>query len=197
MRNPRIKAMTTILLLLGAILLKTMAVHAAAFTARVESSQGATGDSVVIPISVAGSPGTVAMHIELVYDPAILQVESVQPGPLLAGNALLESNTEENGRLVIGFAATDQVVGEGGLAEVTLNVIGSEGQTSPLILQNCRAWDEEGVDILINTESGEFLVSKAGISNQVYIFLAIMCCLIIMGAALTITLFVYFRRQRW
>ncbi len=105
----------------------------------------------------------VAMHLELTCDPAILEVETVDPGALLEGKALMEFNTEEVGRLVIGFASAEEIAGDGTLAVARFQVNGEVGQTSPLGLENGMAWDEIGVDIIVNTEAGEFTVISAGL----------------------------------
>ena len=152
-----------VLLLLVVVLLSTAASHAASLTVRVESVQAARGKQAQIPITVEGSPGMVAMHLELTYDPAILEVETVDPGALLAGKALMEFNTEEVGRLVIGFASAEEIEGDGTLAVARFQVNGEVGQTSPLGLENGMAWDEIGVDIIVNTEAGEFTVISAGL----------------------------------
>ena len=152
-----------VLLLLVAVLLSTAASHAASLTVRVESVQAARGKQAQIPITVEGSPGMVAMHLELTYDPAILEVETVDPGALLEGKALMEFNTEEVGRLVIGFASAEEIAGDGTLAVARFQVNGEVGQTSPLGLENGMAWDEIGVDIIVNTEAGEFTVISAGL----------------------------------
>jgi hypothetical protein len=183
-------------LLLGAVLINSVIVQAATLTAQVESAEAAEGEQVEIPIIVSGSPGMVAMHLELAYDPAVLEVATVDPGPLLAGNALLEFNTEEAGRVVIGFASTDQVTGDGTLAVVQFTVAGLEGDTSPLSLQNGQAWDEAGVDILVQMESGAFTVGKAGLSSDVLLFLAILCGILFVCGLFILGLVMYIRRRR-
>jgi len=151
-----------VLLLLGIILLSATASRAASMTARVESVRAASGEQTEIPITVEESPGMVAMHLEVTYDPAILEVETVEPGALAEDTALMEFNTEEVGRLVISLAAAREIEGDGTLAIMRFNVNGDEGQTSPIGLENGLAWDEIGVDIIVNTEAGEFTVSPAG-----------------------------------
>jgi len=168
------------LLLLVAVLLSTAAGHAASVTVRVGSVQAARGKQAQIPITVEGSPGMVAMHLELTYDPAILEVKTVDPGSLLEGKALMEFNTEEVGRLVIGFASAEEIAGDGTLAVARFKVNGEVGQTSPLGLENGMAWDEIGVDIIVNTEAGEFTVSSAGLPLSLPLLLA---------AALAVVLF--------
>lgn len=185
-----------VLLLLGAVLINSVVAQAAELSARVESAEAAAGEQVEIPVTVSGSPGMVAMHLELAYDPAVLEVTTVEPGPFLAGNALLEFNTEEAGRVVIGFASTDQVAGDGTLVVVHFNVTGLEGQTTPLNLQNGRAWDEAGMDILVNTESGEFTVSQAGLPSNLLLLLVILCVVLLFGGLFLLVLVIFIRRRR-
>ena len=104
------------------------------------------------------------MHLELVYDAAILEAKNVEKAPLLTGNVLLASNLDEPGRLVVGLVTLDGVNGDGAALTVHFVVKGQEGQKSPLSLENLQAWEaERRLDVLVKAESGEFTVSASGI----------------------------------
>ena len=70
------------------------------------------GEVAEVSITLEGSPGIGAMHLELVYDSALLAVESVEQGSLVAGNALAAFNSDEPGRIIISLAAADEIAGD-------------------------------------------------------------------------------------
>lgn len=156
-------------LLLPAVLLLTAALLGAAIaqaqsaTVLVESVEAPAGQVAEVPITVQGSPGIAAMHLELTYDPDILAVESVEAGSVMAGNALVAFSTDEPGRVVISLAAAENVTGDGPLAIAHFQVNGEVGQKSALELEYPEAWDESGFDLVLNTEGGEFTVGSAGL----------------------------------
>jgi len=184
-------------LLLGAVLLGTTAGQAASVTVRVGSAQAASGDEVAIPVTVQGAPGIGAMHVEFVYDAAILEAKAVDKGSLLGDNALLDFNASEPGRLVAGFVTLDAVEGDGTVVTMRFTVKGKEGQSSPLRLENTKAWDgETHLDILVTTEGGEFTVSPAGLSLMSPLVLAILGFALFLLLLLFILLFLLRRRRR-
>lgn len=153
------------LLAVGIVLFGAPAGHAASITVRVDSIEAPAGEDVEIPIMVQGAPGLGAMHVELIYDPAVLEVQAVDKGDLLGDNALLDFNDAEPGRLIIGLVTLDSVEGDGPLVVSHFNVTGESGQRSALDLENVRAWEggESRLDILVTTEAGELLVVSSGL----------------------------------
>lgn len=183
-------SLSVVFLLLAAVLLSTTAGHAASVTVRVESAQAASGKEAEIPITVQGAPGIGAMHLELTYDPAVLEAKSVDKGPLLGDNALLDFNASEPGRLVIGLVTLDGVDGDGTVLVTRFAVTGEAEQKSPLNLENVRAWEgETRLDILVTTEGGEFAVSGGG--SSVLLLLAALAAVLVL-----LLLLVVMRRRR-
>lgn len=153
------------LVAVGIVLLGAPAGHAASITVRVDSIEAPAGEDVEIPIMVQGAPGLGAMHVELIYDSSILEVQGVDKGALLGDNALLDFNAAEPGRIIIGLATLDSVEGDGPLLVSRFNVTGESGQRSSLELENVRAWEggESRLDILVTTEAGELVVVSSGL----------------------------------
>jgi hypothetical protein len=155
--------------LLPAVFLLTLALLGAAIaqaqtaTVRVESVEAPAGQVAEVPITVEGSPGIAAMHLELTYDPNILAVESVEAGSVMVGNALAAFNTDEPGRVVISLAAAENVTGDGPLAVATFQINGEAGQISALDLEYVEAWDESGFDLVVDTGAGQVTVGSAGL----------------------------------
>ena len=179
-------------LLLTAALVAGPVASAQSLTVSVEPAQAPSGQTVDIPILVKGSPGFSAMHLELTYDPQVLAVEAVEPGDLVAGNALTAFNTNEPGRVVISVAAGAQVEGDGTLAVVHFLVDGEQGQTSPLALEYPKAWQESGFDLVVDLEPGEFTVA----ADSMPLLLAAVACLLMLVLLLVVVLLIRQRRQR-
>jgi hypothetical protein len=139
--------------------------HASSMTVLVDQSKGAKGDDVAIPIFVNQAPGIGAMHVELVYDPNVLEIKSVDKGKLLKTSPLLDFNATQPGRVVIGFATTDNVEGDGPVATAHFTVKGEKNATSPLTLEKVRAWEggTNRFEILVTTKTASFTVGgKSG-----------------------------------
>jgi hypothetical protein len=169
-----------IVMLLAATFLGAAVVQAQSATVRVASVEAPVGQVAVVPVTVEGSPGIAAMHIELTYDPAVLAVESVEAGSLMAGNALAAFNTDEPGRVVISLAAAENVSGDGPLAVAQFRVNGEAGQVSALELEYPEAWDESGFDVLVNTEAGQVTVGSAGLPLWLLALFGVLALLVIL-----------------
>jgi hypothetical protein len=150
-------------LLLMAALMGAASVWAGSVTVRVGSVEAAPEAVAEVPVTLEGSPGIGAMHLELTYDPALLAVESVEQGSLVASNALAAFNTEEAGRIVISLAAADEIAGDGTLAVARFLVRGDTGQTTALDLEYPQAWDGEGFEVAVELEPGQLTVGSSGL----------------------------------
>lgn len=170
-----------VLVLMGIGLFNTTAAYAASVTVRPETVQAAPGSEVEIPITIQHAAGIGAMELVLAYDPAILEPKTVDNGALLSDNSLLNYNSEQAGRLVIGIATLDYVRGNGALVNTHFVVLGNEGQTSPLRLENAHAWEGENrLDVMVNPEAGEFTVSRAGLPMWLLLLVVIILIALIL-----------------
>lgn len=158
---------------------------------RVEDTEIEVDESGAVPITLDGSPGIVAMHIEITYDPDFLSWESQEQGELLAAGALIEANVSEPGRVVIGFATLEAATGSGELILANFESTGEEGTTT-LTLENVSAWDADGFDVLVETQNGEVTV-ESGFPTWL---LLLILCLLAFFLLLIIVLVIWFLRRR-
>ncbi|MBI4670366.1 MAG: hypothetical protein HY741_01685 [Chloroflexi bacterium] len=151
---------TTFLVLAFAVAITSA--RAASVTVQVGSAQGEKGSAVQVPIQLIGAPGIGAMHLEILYDARVLQPAGVERGALAGPNALIESNPNQAGRLIIGIITLDGIKGDGVLANVKFNLVGEPGMNSALNIENARAW-ETGThfEVLVKTEPGQVNVLAA------------------------------------
>jgi pSer/pThr/pTyr-binding forkhead associated (FHA) protein len=113
-----------------------------------------------VAIEVAGASSVGSMHIELTYDPAVLQPVDVKAGSLAEG-ALLERNLSAPGRVVIGLITTRGISGSGEVAVVSFNAPGEAGTTSDLRLENVTASDaasQPPATVPTSVQNGSFRV---------------------------------------
>jgi hypothetical protein len=126
-----------------------------------------------IPILVQGAPGIVALHVEITYDPAALQWDSLDNGEQLSSNSLVEVNPDTPGRVIIGIATLDEIAGSGTVLMPRFHVLAVDGATVTVGLENVAGWDADGFDILIETRDGQLAVSGAGGGFPLWIILVV------------------------
>ncbi len=113
-------------------------------------------------------PSTVTMHVlaaeannigslefVLVYDTNALELSNVEAGSLASG-ALVDTNFPSPGRLWAGIIDPDGITGDGPLAILTFNRLGSADGPVPLTLEAVSAYDADTlVDVITDTTPGQ------------------------------------------
>ncbi|NQE54725.1 hypothetical protein C5S29_14135 [ANME-1 cluster archaeon GoMg3.2] len=130
---------------------------AGGLTVSVSDITGAKGSTVEVPINLEGSTEVGSMDIVLNYDADVLCAVDVEAGAL-GKNALIESNTANDGAVIIALADSSGINGDGTVASVAFEVIGDAGTTSYLTLEAVLVHNLDLAEIIPNTESGTFLV---------------------------------------
>jgi hypothetical protein len=149
-----------------------------------------------VAIEVAGASNVGSMHIELTYDPAVLQPSDVKTGSLADG-ALLERNLSTPGRIVIGLITTRGISGNGEVAVVSFNASGETGTASDLRLENVTASDTSSqppAAIPTSVQHGSFRVG-GGSSGDTAMIITV-TFLVMLAAALLIIWQVTKRRRQ-
>lgn len=135
-----------------------------------------------VPIVITGADGIVAMHVEITYDPAVLQWDSLENGNLLSSNSLVEVNPDIAGTVIVGIATLDPVSGTGPLLLPRFSVLGVDGATATVGLQNVAAWDENGFDVLIQTQDQNLAIA-GGSGLPILLIALIVGAVVIIGIA--------------
>jgi len=179
------------LVVMLALLLTVRLVQAESVTVRLDAAEAANGDDAEIPILVEAAPGIGAMHVELTYDPAVLEATSVDSGELLDDGTLLDFNIPEPGRIVFGFVTLGSVEGDGEVAVAKFKVLGEADDESPLNFENMEAWEggENRFDILVTTEGSTFTVAS-GSSFPWWIVFVVLIALWLFGV------FIWMKRRQ-
>lgn len=170
--------------------LLTEATLAASLTMRLPTLEAAAGGTVDVPIDVAGASGIGALHLEVIYDAAVITADTVTRGALAGGNALIDFNPDNPGRLIIGIATLDDIKGDGVLATARFKVVGQAGQSSALGIEKGEAWEGASRQtVLVKTEAGKLTV-KGGLPGW------LLWALIGLGALILLLLLLFFLLRR-
>jgi len=122
---------------------------------------GATTGQVTVPINANNAGNLGSLEFEVVYNPAVLQPESVTKGEL-ADNAMLDFSLARSGRVWVALVDSNGLSGSGSLAIINFRRVGS-GQTSAVLtLENVRAHNATTlVDIITSTTAGSLTTPPA------------------------------------
>lgn len=157
------------------VLLTLLVMHtalAASVTVSAPAVEAQAGETVEIPLQLKGAQGLGAIHLELSYDPQVLSAESVTRGALAGSNALLESNLDQPGQVVVGVVSLDGISGDGIIATVQVKAVGVAGASSALTFANNQAWEREShAEVLVNSEAGQVSIA-AGLPSWLVPLLA-------------------------
>ena len=151
------RTVKSILLFLVAFVTFAVSAHAAALTLRIQDTAGRPGGSVRVPVEVSAASNLGSMHLEVTYDPSILQATDVTAASLASG-ALVDFNLQQPGRAVIGLASANGISGAGDLVSITFDVIGHDGESTTLNLENVQATDISFNPIQTSVVSGRLRV---------------------------------------
>ena len=110
-----------ILVFLTVFITFVVPVHATPLTLSIREMTGRPGASIQVPVEISGASNLGSLHLEVTYDPLILQAMSVTAASL-ARDALLDFNVQP-GRVVIGLASADGISGTGKLELITCDVL--------------------------------------------------------------------------
>ena len=112
---------------------------------------------------VEGASNVGSLELVLVYDPSVLEVTGVERGTLV-GDALMVSSMDTPGQVWIGMIDASGISGDGAVAVVTFNVLGTPGSTSSLDLKEIAAHDADTLLALITeTIAGGYSVSDGAL----------------------------------
>jgi len=122
---------------------------------------GATTGQVTVPINANNAGNLGSLEFEVVYNPAVLQPESVTKGEL-ADNAMIDFSLARSGRVWVALVDSNGLSGSGSLAIINFRRVGS-GQTSAVLtLENVRAHNATTlVDIITSTTAGSLTTPPA------------------------------------
>jgi len=109
----------------------------------------------VIPVNLSGANGVGSLHIELVYNSAILEVTAVKAGKL-AQNAVIDFNIQTPGRAIIGIVSSNGINGTGAVANIAFKSKAKSGKCA-LTLDKVEAYNADTLqDMRTQVSAGQF-----------------------------------------
>jgi hypothetical protein len=119
-----------------------------------------SGSTIQIPLTLQSAKENMGnMDITLSYDPAVLKASEAMIGSLTS-HALFDFNISGAGSIKISLADKSGFSGDGSVAYIIFNVIGTAGATSPLKIASVAAnRASDTASVIITTHDGIFKVS--------------------------------------
>jgi len=155
--NMNLRAAGNSLIAVLMVLAVACGAQAAAITIKLPAVTGPASSEVKIPINVESAKGCGALQFDLTYDPAVMEVKSVDEGAILSG-AMLTFNVPTPGRLKVAVVTQEPLPGDGELAIVSFSV--KDTGQSPLVLDNAKAWEHaSNLEMLVSVVPGQFTVT--------------------------------------
>jgi len=123
-----------------------------------------TSGTVEVPININKASNIGAIDLKLEYDATVLDATSVSIGSL---GGIVAGCTNTDGVVIISIANVNGFNGNGSVAKVTFDVIGSEGDISPLTLTSVKATDASTFQSVALSElSGICTIGTCGVSGD-------------------------------
>lgn len=134
-----------------------VSIKSATATLIVASRTATPGRRIKVPISLKGVDNFGSMNFQILYDPTVLAVDLVEIGDLVRGTQF-QSNSDEDGVISFGLVVGRGSISDGPVAHVTFSVIGSDGESTDLILSKLFATDSLGTILRLNRQDGEVVI---------------------------------------
>jgi len=122
--------------------------------------QANTGETIDISIDMVNAQSIGAIDITLTYDSSVLTATKVSSSDLTSGS-MISGNTDVKGTVTIGIVDVSGFSGDGSIAKITFEVIGSDNDTSSLTLSSVSASDTNFNDVTLTTQNGKFTVGTS------------------------------------
>ena len=107
-----------------------------------------------IEVLAVGAKNVGSLEFVLVYDPTVLSLSSILPGPLTAG-VFINSITSTPGQIWASFLEPDGIEGDGPLTILTFDRLQQTDRLVPVTLQSVAAHDADTLlEILTESEAG-------------------------------------------
>ena len=133
-------------------------VNAAEVLIKIDDMSVEQGSKSMVPVSVVGASKLGAMDIKVEYDPSVLKFVDAELGEI-STNGIIESNEIYSGMVLLSFADTKGITGDGTPIELNFEVMGAVGSSTKLELEG-RAYGTDLKDIPVETHGGTITVSE-------------------------------------
>jgi hypothetical protein len=106
-----------------------------------------------VPVNLKEARNIGSLHMEIVYDPAVLSATNVEAGDL-AVNSMVEFNSSAPGRVKVGVVDASGINGDGTLLTVSFKAL-DKNKSSQLKLENLECYNAKTLyDIVVSASPG-------------------------------------------
>ncbi|WMW21460.1 cohesin domain-containing protein [Methanolobus mangrovi] len=144
----------------------------AELTVSIDDMQAASGSSIELPIVLRDAEDVGSMDLVLKYDAEVLQATSVKTSDI-GKNAFIESNTANEGEVIIALADASGISGDGPVVKISFMVVGDAGSSCAVTLEEAKIHNTELVELVTGTEDGTVTVTEASGKNAGYASVAL------------------------
>jgi hypothetical protein len=125
----------------------------------VESRTGSTDGTVLVPVVLERAQEVSSLGFTLGYDPAVLEVVSVQRGSRLSPGTF-SYDADAPGIIRLGFSSTTGLSTDGSAVAVEFRIVGEDGSTSQLTLSEDLASDFASRRLTLDLVDGEVTIGQ-------------------------------------
>ncbi len=144
-----------------ALLVLVCAAGAAGIVVGIDSQTVGAGGKAVIPVKITGAYGVGGLDLTVTYDTAALKFVSGEAGTL-AKNGMIETNEVQQGTINIGIVDSQGIIGDGNVALLTFDVLGTQGTSSPMDVVVRGAFGTDLKNVANNVAGGTITVGPPG-----------------------------------
>jgi hypothetical protein len=132
----------------------------------VSNASGDTGSEIVISVDAVNMNDLGSLQLDINYDKNVLVAKNVTAGNATSGG-MFTSNIKDTG-VTIGIISATGISGSGSIADITFNITGPKGISSPLTISMTSPTDSKNGPIIVQSvDNATFTVGNIGIVGTV------------------------------
>ncbi len=138
----------------------TVATAAAGPRLIAESRVAMTGDTVLVPLKLENARSIGSLGYSVQYDPAVIEFVKADKGAAIPDDASFIPNSPQPGTVIIAYATSGAINGNGTAAQLEFKAIGSQGSQSAISLSEITATGTTGGQIDISPVGGQVTIGQ-------------------------------------
>jgi hypothetical protein len=125
-----------------------------------ESRTASPGDTVLLPVKLENAQGIGSLGYSVLYDPAVIEFVKVDKGAAIPADASFVPNSPQPGTVIIAYATSGAINGNGTAAQLEFKAVGSQGSQSAVNLSEISATGTTGGQIDISPVGGQVTIGQ-------------------------------------
>jgi hypothetical protein len=150
-----------LLIIILAVLMMASPVSAAAMKLQVDAQTVNPGSRVVIPVKVSGAANLGGMDLIVLYNSSVLKYVKAEKGSI-SSNEIILANESRPGLISVSIVDSTGISGDGTLCQLSFDVTGTPGSSSPIAPAVRGAYTMDLKDISSEVSGTTITVSSGG-----------------------------------